>query len=66
MYKILANESYNDKLKLLISKKPRKMQLEFNEPINFDEKNSNKASTNNNNNNNNGVYIAGSCKTTAL
>ena len=42
------------------------MKLEYNESISFDEQNNNKASVNNNNNNNNGVYIAGSCKTTAL
>ena len=65
MFKILANESHNDKLKLIISKKPRKMQLEFNEPLNFDDQNSNHTKTPSFNNNN-GVYVTGSCKTTAL
>lgn len=37
VYKILANESHNDKLKLLISKNPVSMQLQFNDSLNIDE-----------------------------
>ncbi len=74
VYKIFANESHNDKIKLLISKKPRKMQLEFNETTtnnnNNDEQNSNSSSSSNkkwDQDKLNNLYLNGnSCKTTAL
>ena len=68
VYKVFANESHNDKLRLTISKKPRKMQLEFGEILTIDNTNNNKTSVKLDNNSDklNSLYISGGCKTTAL
>ena len=70
VYKIFASESHNDKIKLLISKKPRKMQLEFNETTNnINDEQSSSSSSNKkwDQDKFNNLYLNGnSCKTTAL